>query len=129
MISAELGGQPHDACLWGDMIMVADPDGNLSQRRALTGSWRRVVEVDRHASVGEALSVLMSGLTRDAAKWRQFTLIHRSGVAVGNPPAGSSVDSLFSAEELASLASFGLKVDLYFLDNPCESSSGLPPIS
>jgi hypothetical protein len=50
-ISGALGGQPHESCLWGDMIDVAEDDDTVSRKRSLSGFWRRTVEVDRYASV------------------------------------------------------------------------------
>ncbi|MBL9166714.1 MAG: hypothetical protein JNN07_03165 [Verrucomicrobiales bacterium] len=114
------------------MIDVAEDDGTVSRKRSLTGFWRRTVEVDRYASVSDALADLFRGLTTDPAKWTQFTSVHRSGIAVCDPPPGSTPTSLFSGDELELFASLGLRVDLYFLSQRSlkntQDASDKPPL-
>ena len=113
-VTRELGGEPDQGCLLGDLIEVTEADGRIVRKPALSGFWRRTIELEVVGSGKQALTALCSGLTTDLKKWVKLSQTHRCDVAITDAPQGTMIESVFTPEDLEFLSSRGLRVNIYF---------------
>ena len=101
VLSAALGGQPHQAACKGDAITHTNVRGRQISRPAIAGYWQRMVAFDSPASADAAAQDLLAGLTGDATIWHALGSRFRVGITVHEVPSHSTPQTLFDVTTLA----------------------------
>jgi hypothetical protein len=110
IVSATLGGQPHEAGRKGDLISAKTAKGRVISRPATAGHWGRTVSADSPALADIAVRDLFLGLTDDAAAWQTLGSRFRTGITVHEAPPQATPQTIFSTSMLAVFQQRGLQV-------------------
>jgi hypothetical protein len=112
LVSATLGGEPHQAGRKGDAITTTNKRGRVISRPAIAGYWQRVVAFSVPASADCAARDLLSGLTEEASIWRTMSSRFRTAITLHEVPAHQTPDTLFAPDTLKCFDERGLRVVL-----------------
>ena len=109
LVSATLGGSPHQAGRKGDAITTTTSKGRVVSRPAMAGYWQRVVRTESPTAADSVIGDLFSGLTDDVSAWRMIGSRFQTGITVQDT-SSQTAESIFSAATLALFEQRGLQV-------------------
>ena len=112
LVSAALGGQPHEAGRKIDAITATTASGRAISRPAIAGYWQRMASFDSPASADAAINELFSGLTCEDSIWHGLGSQFRMGITVHETPPRATAQMIFSSSTLTLFEQRGLRVYL-----------------